>query len=90
MQCNVAALDQQLYFAVSSASESSAKTSLPRGWSIANKLVFKKVREALGFQRCRLLVVGAAPIHKEVKFFLSISLSVFTCVLVHTYICFYF
>lgn len=46
--------------------------SLPMGWSVADKLVFKKIREALGFQRCKIFVVGSAPTRQEVHdFFMS-------------------
>lgn len=42
------------------------------GWSLAEKLVFKKVKEALGFQRCKIFVVGSAPTRQEVhEFFMS-------------------
>lgn len=46
--------------------------TLPMGWNLADKLVFKKVREALGFQRCKIFVVGSAPTRQEVhEFFMS-------------------
>lgn len=42
------------------------------GWNLADKLVFKKVKEALGFQRCKIFVVGSAPTRQEVhEFFMS-------------------
>ena len=50
----------------------SSSGSKPLGWSVADKLVFKKVREALGFQRCKIFVVGSAPTRPEVHdFYLS-------------------
>jgi len=51
--------------------------SVPWGWTIANMLVFKKVREALGFTKCRLTLVGAAPIHREtLEFFMAVDIPV--------------
>ena len=42
------------------------------GWSLADKLVFKKVKEAIGFSRCKVLVVGSSHTHQEVhEFFMS-------------------
>lgn len=52
--------------------------SLPWGWTLANMLIFKKVKEALGFSRCSLAVVGAAPMSREtLEFFMSIDVPVF-------------
>ena len=40
-------------------------------------LVFKKVRERLGFTRCKILLTGAAPIHRSVlEYFMSINMPV--------------
>ena len=45
---------------------------LPLGWSLAEKLVFNKIKEKLGFQRCKIFVVGSAPTRQEVhEFFMS-------------------
>ena len=50
---------------------------MPWGWTIANILVFKKVRERLGFTRCKILLTGAAPIHRSVlEYFMSINMPV--------------
>ena len=36
--------------------------------------MFKKVKEALGFGQCRIIVVGAAPIHREtLEFFMAVD-----------------
>lgn len=46
--------------------------ALPIGWSLAEKLVFNKIKEKLGFQRCKIFVVGSAPTRQEVhEFFMS-------------------
>ena len=51
--------------------------SVPWGWSLANMLVFKKVREALGFQRCKGFGVGAAPIKMEtLEYFMSLNIPI--------------
>ena len=47
---------------------------MPFGWSIANALVFKKVKAALGLDRCRFCLTGAAPIAREtLNFFMSLD-----------------
>lgn len=41
-------------------------------WPVAEKLVFKKIREVVGFQRAKMLVIGSAPTRQEVhEFFMS-------------------
>ncbi|XP_065884225.1 long-chain-fatty-acid--CoA ligase ACSBG2-like [Dysidea avara] len=51
--------------------------SVPWGWTFANMLVFKKVREGLGLTECRQMTVGAAPIHREtLEFFMSVNMPV--------------
>jgi len=44
---------------------------MPRGYSIAKKVLFGKVREALGLDRCRYCVTGAAPITRDTLMFLG-------------------
>ena len=40
-------------------------------------LVFKKVREALGFTKCKNALVGAAPIHRDtLEFFMAVDVPV--------------
>jgi long-subunit acyl-CoA synthetase (AMP-forming) len=51
----------------------------PRPWSygLADRLVFSKVRQRLGFDEARMLVVSAAPIAKEtLDFFQSLALPI--------------
>ena len=50
--------------------------SVPWGWTIASKIL-KRVREALGLQRCQVMLSGAAPIHTDVlEFFMSVGLPI--------------
>ena len=47
------------------------------GWSLASKLVFKKVRGALGLDRCGICISAAAPIMKDtLEFFMSLNIPV--------------
>jgi long-subunit acyl-CoA synthetase (AMP-forming) len=50
---------------------------MPSFYGVANKLVFSKVREKLGFNRCRFFISTAAPIAMDtLEFFLSLGLPV--------------
>lgn len=52
--------------------------SLPAFYGLANKLVFSKVREKLGFNACYLPVTAAAPIAQDtLEFFLSLGIPIF-------------
>lgn len=47
----------------------------PFGWAIYDKLVFKKVKSAIGLDNCKLYLTGAAPITKEVlEYFASLNI----------------
>ena len=55
--------------------------SVPWGWTIiyiiANALVFQKVQEALGFSKCRVNLVGAAPVHREtLEYFMAVDIPI--------------
>ena len=50
----------------------------PLNFRLAKKLVFKKVRKALGLDRCLRCYTGAAPITKDtLQFFLSLDVPLY-------------
>jgi long-chain-fatty-acid--CoA ligase ACSBG len=52
--------------------------SPPWGYCLANALVLRKIKEALGLDRTRVLIAGGAPIAKAtLDFFISINLPIF-------------
>jgi long-chain-fatty-acid--CoA ligase ACSBG len=52
-------------------------TSLPFGWTVANAVVFRKVRQALGFDRCKMCMTAAAPIMRDtLDFFASLNIPI--------------
>jgi len=51
--------------------------SMPWGWTVANALVFRKVRQALGLDRCKICMTAAAPIMREtLDFFASLNIPI--------------
>jgi long-chain-fatty-acid--CoA ligase ACSBG len=53
-------------------------TDKPWGYWLADKFCFQKVREGAGLDRCRIQIVGAAPIARDVlEFFLDLDIPIY-------------
>ena len=49
----------------------------PFGWTIANIIFFKKVRQALGLERCHFPMAGSAPMSQEtLTYFMSVNIPI--------------
>ena len=49
--------------------------SFPSGWSLAKKLVFNKIKQNLGLDKCEIMIFSAAPIKQSTRlFFLNLNL----------------
>ncbi|CAB1324284.1 unnamed protein product, partial [Coregonus sp. 'balchen'] len=63
---------------LSKMNQNGAMERTPMNYRLAKKLVFKKVRKALGLDRCTKCYTGAAPITKDtLEFFLSLDIPVY-------------
>ena len=52
------------------------RESLPWGWTVAS-IILNKVKEQLGLDKAKVLLVGAAPIHQDViKYFMRYGLPI--------------
>ena len=54
------------------------RSGTPFGWSLANAFFFKKVKNALGLDRCHFQMTGAAPTNEDtLTYFMSVNIPLY-------------
>lgn len=78
MEKHAVGVAQNTHIGVFCLLRSGAAGRTPLSYKLAKKIVFKKVRKALGLDRCTKCYTGAAPIIKDtLEFFLSLDIPLF-------------
>ena len=53
-------------------------TGTPLGWSVANVIVFNKIRKLLGLDQCHFPMTGSAPISQDtLAYFMSVNIPIY-------------
>ena len=57
---------------------SSSGSGTPLGWTLANAMVFNKVRKLLGLDQCHFPMTGSAPISQDtLAYFMSVNIPIY-------------
>lgn len=49
-------------------------------WGVAKKLVFNKIKENLGLDKCEIMIFSAAPMRESTRsFFLNLNIFLYNC-----------